>query len=89
MQLTQAELAVQAGVGKRTVERLENGKSAQMSTLVRVFRVLNLLPNLDAMIPEQGISPLDLVKLKGKTRKRASRSRGTAGTAKWEWKDKT
>lgn len=72
MRLTQAALAAQAGVGKRTVERLENGESTQMSTLVRIFRVLELLPNLDSMIPEPGIRPMDLLKLKGKTRTRAS-----------------
>ena len=69
-QLTQAELAREAGVGKRTVERFENGESSQLITLIRIFRVLDLLPNLDAMVPEPGISPLDLIALKGKARKR-------------------
>jgi transcriptional regulator with XRE-family HTH domain len=77
-QLTQADLAKQAGVSKRTVERFEGGQSAQMSSVIRIFRVLDLLPNVDRMIPEPGIRPMELVKLKGKVRKRASspRARG-------------
>ena len=51
LSVTQAELAEQAGVSKRTVERIEAGSSAQMSSLIRVFRVLDLLPALDRMIP--------------------------------------
>jgi transcriptional regulator with XRE-family HTH domain len=76
-QLTQAQLAKQAGVGKRTVERFENGESTQMSSVIRIFRVLDLLPHLDRIIPEPGIHPMDLVKLKGKIRKRASSPRGS------------
>ena len=89
MQLTQARLAEHAGVGKRTVERLENGNSTQMSTIIRIFRVLKLLPNLDTMLPEAGIRPMELLKLKGKTRKRASSTRAPGVVAKWEWKDET
>jgi transcriptional regulator with XRE-family HTH domain len=87
-QLTQAQLAERAGVGKRTLERLENGESTQMSTVIRIFRVLELLPNLDAMIPEPGLRPMDLLKLKGKVRQRASAPRETGEPAAWEWKDK-
>ena len=42
--LTQAQLAEQAGVSKRTVERLESGSVAtQLSGFIRVCRVLELL----------------------------------------------
>jgi len=85
-QLTQAMLAEQAGVAKRTVERIEAGASAQMSSLIRVFRVLGLLPNLDRMIPEAGPRPMDLLKRKGKVRQRAS-SRGSLEEPgePWSW----
>ncbi len=58
LQLTQAELAEQAGIGKRTVERIEAGASAQMSSIIRIFRVLELLPNLDHMLPTAEPKPL-------------------------------
>lgn len=88
MNLTQAMLAERAGIGKRTVERLENGDSTQLSSVVRMLRVLDLLPAVDAMIPEARIKPLDVVKLKGRQRKRASPGRPKT-SAKWEWQDKS
>ncbi len=88
MQLTQADLAEQAGVAKRTVERIESGASAQMSSMIRIFRVLNLLSNLDRMLPEAGPRPMDLLKRKGKVRRRASKARGAKQSDKpWSWDD--
>jgi transcriptional regulator with XRE-family HTH domain len=37
-QVTQADLAEQAGVSKRTVERVEAGASVQFSTVIRILR---------------------------------------------------
>ena len=53
MQLTQAEVAEQAGVAKRTLERLEAGHSAQMSSLIRVLRVLGALEELDRLAADK------------------------------------
>ena len=87
-QLSQAKLAEQAGVSKRTIERIEAGASAQSVSLVRILRVLDRLSNLDRLIPESGPSPLDLLKRKGKIRKRASSSRQTKVADKpWSWDD--
>ncbi|NOX70565.1 MAG: helix-turn-helix domain-containing protein [Gammaproteobacteria bacterium] len=89
-QLTQAALAEQAGVAKRTVERIESGASAQMSSMIRIFRVLGLLPNFDQLIPEVGSRPMDLLKRKGKVRQRASGRRYTAKTDEaWTWDEET
>ncbi|HIE65400.1 MAG: helix-turn-helix transcriptional regulator [Nitrospira sp.] len=88
LQYTQADVAEQAGIAKRTVERLEAGFSVQMSTLIRIFRVLDLLPGLDRMIPEAGPRPMDLLKRKGKVRKRASSRRPSDRSDKpWTWGD--
>jgi len=86
--LTQAELAARAGIGKRTLERVEAGHSAQLSTLVRIFRELDLIANLDSMLPEPGIRPLDAVRLKRGIRQRAPGERGGQAEGPWEWKDK-
>lgn len=90
LELTQAELAERAGVSKRTVERVEAGESTQTSTLIRIFRILGLLDNLDSLIPASGPRPLDLLKLRGKERQRASSKKGKeqAG-ATWSWGDET
>ncbi len=87
-QLTQADLAREAGVSKRTVERIEAGASAQMSSLIRIFRVLDLVPGLDGFIPPAAPRPMDLVKGKGKPRKRASSDRKESiADDQWTWNE--
>ena len=87
-QLTQADLAAQAGVSKRTVERIEAGDSVQMSTVIRILRVLDLLQGVDRLVPEPGLRPMDLLKLKGRERKRASVPRKAKQSGKaWTWGD--
>ena len=69
-------------VGKTTTDRI----SKEMAPILEVkglsmdfggLRALDQLENLDALLPEPGLSPLQLAKLKGKTRQRASGSRGS------------
>jgi transcriptional regulator with XRE-family HTH domain len=69
--LTQAELAERAGVGTRTVRYLEAGRQTTVETLIRILRALDKLDALDGFLPEPGLSPLQLAKLKGRERKRA------------------
>ncbi|NCC05423.1 MAG: helix-turn-helix domain-containing protein [Proteobacteria bacterium] len=89
LQFTQEMLAEQAGVSKRTVERIEAGATAQMSTLIRILRALELLDRLETLVPEAVPRPMDLVKLKGKARKRASGKRQAAQEGPWQWGDET
>jgi transcriptional regulator with XRE-family HTH domain len=86
LQLTQAVLAERAGVSKRTIERIEAGAAAQTLSLVRILRVLDLLAALDQLIPETDARPMDLLKFKGKQRKRASSKRSAGKSAdRWSW----
>jgi DNA-binding XRE family transcriptional regulator len=87
--LTQATVAEQAGIAKRTLERLEAGQSSQLITLVRVLRVLDAASGLDSLIPEPGPRPMDLLKREGKVRQRASGQRAAKATGKpWSWDEK-
>lgn len=89
-QLTQAALAEQAGVSKRTVERVEAGASVQLTTVIRILRVLELLQGIDNMISEPPTRPMDLLKHKGKVRQRATSIHGKAkNPAKWSWGDES
>ena len=85
--LTQANLAIEAGVSKRTIERLEAGESAQLYNLIRVLRALSLAENIDALVPEPLPSPMQQFKLRGKSRKRASGTRIRKSTGEWTWDD--
>jgi len=87
LQLTQEMLAEQAGVSKRTVERVEAGATMQLSTMIRILRVLELLDRLETLVPESGPRPMDLLRLKGKARKRASGKRKPTDEKPWTWGD--
>ena len=86
--LTQAALAEQAGISKRTVERMEAGGPTQLVNLVRVCRALDLLERFEALIPEPLISPVAQLKLQGKQRQRATTKPPATLPPKWEWNDK-
>lgn len=90
--LTQAALAQEAGVSKRTVERLESGEvAARLSGLVRVCRALGLIDRLDALVPAATAGPVEQLKLAGRKRQRASQPRRSVGAKarKWTWGDET
>lgn len=81
---TQEALATEAGISKRTLERLEAGQPSQLLTLIRVLRALNMLNLLETAIPEPEIRPVDLLKL-GKGRQRASTKQQQ--NKDWVWGD--
>jgi transcriptional regulator with XRE-family HTH domain len=87
--LTQAQLAAQAGVSKRTVERLESGGVAtQLSGFIRVCRVLDVIERFNLLVLEPVPSPVEQLKLRGRKRQRASAKRKTkAPSKKWQWGD--
>lgn len=88
--LTQIGLAEQAGISKRTLERMEAGGSVQLSSFIRVCRALDLLERFDALIPEPAPSPIAQLKLRGKARQRASSAKEpTAAYGPWTWGDDT
>ena len=76
--ITQIDLANKAGVSRSVVQSLERGEDATLGSLLRLLRALDLLDQLDAFLPDPGISPLQLVRLQGKRRQRATGSRGQA-----------
>jgi len=90
LELTQAAVAEQAGIAKRTLERVEAGYSAQMTSLVRILRALDALPGLDGMLPEDRPGPMALLKRKAKVRQRAPGRRATHQPDKpWSWGDES
>ena len=70
---TQAELALASGVTPLTVANIEKGKSVSTLILISVLRELGLLENLENLVPEAKISPLQLKKIQGKKRSRVRR----------------
>jgi transcriptional regulator with XRE-family HTH domain len=88
--LTQRQLADAAGVSARTIERFEAGSPVQLDKFVRIMRALSLSDNLDQLIPENEVRPLQLIGAKTGRRQRASSRRSAANTPQsgWAWGDK-
>jgi len=78
--LSQVELAGRAGISLRTLKYLEGGRGVSMPTMIRVLRALDRLDRLNAFLAETGPSPIQLAKLKGRERQRASAPRGKRPT---------
>ena len=72
---TQARLAEEAGVSLPTVARLERGESTSMVSFLRVLRALELMRDLARLVPDVPVSPVQQLRTRDQTRKRASRRR--------------
>ena len=72
--LTQAEVASRSGLNRRTVLNAEKGK-VQLDNLVAILVSMDMTDQLNMFLPIQEISPIQLAKLKGKERQRASKSK--------------
>ena len=65
-QLTQEDVARRADVSKATVSALESGHGSSLPTLIRVLRVLGRDDWFDEIRPDEGPSPLDLLRAQRK-----------------------
>ena len=85
--MMQAELATEAGIGLRTIQRLEQGAAAtHLSGFLRVRRVLGLIEQLEILIPERTVSPIAQLKLRKQRRQRASRASAKLDQrSNWTW----
>jgi transcriptional regulator with XRE-family HTH domain len=85
--LSQKQLAHEAGVSKATVERLEAGDPVKSNGLIRVLRALGRLDALDRLLPEPLPSPVERLELQGRRRQRAGRKAKEQDTGPWRWGD--
>ena len=86
LNLTQAALAEQSGVAKRTIERLESGEAAtQLSGFLRVCRTLGLLERFELLLPQPAPSPMAQLKQQGRKRQRAAGRKAAPMAKKWTW----
>ena len=71
--LTQKALAKKAGVSLKAVTNGEKGKST-LESMIAILIALEITEQLNFFLPKQEISPVQLIELKGKERKRATSS---------------
>ncbi len=85
--ITQQTLAKEAGVSLRTIGRLEKGEGVSMDTFIRVLIALGIQQNLESLLPDPAIRPIDRIKIKGGERKRASSVSSASKSTGWIWGD--
>lgn len=83
--ITQEQLADEAGVSMRTIGRLEKGKGVSMDTFIRVMIALRIQHNLEALLPDPTVRPIERVGLDSGERKRARPSKHVNKFPTWSW----
>lgn len=66
------DVAERAGVGLRTLGRLEKGEGGSLTSFLKVLRALGRLQAVDSFLPTPTVSPLALDRMGGRRRRRAS-----------------
>ena len=69
--LTQVEISEISGLERRAIINAEKGK-VTLENLIAYLDALNMRDQIDLFLPPQPISPIQLHKLQGKERKKAS-----------------
>lgn len=85
--VTQADLAEKAGIGVRTLRRLESGDPSTLDTFLRVATALDLEEAILSALPQGDIRPIERVSKKGSERRRASPASAHPGKSTWTWDD--
>jgi transcriptional regulator with XRE-family HTH domain len=81
LDLTQEEVGLSAGISRYTIKNLEQGRGS-IQDLMALLIALESTDQLDNLMPQQQISPIELLKLRGRMRKRASGSHNKTESTK-------
>ena len=87
--ISQAELAGQAGVSRSTMTRIARGESISLDSFIRVIKALGLVEHLANLLPDPDVRPLELLEHEGRHRRRASRPSSSRSNENepWSWDD--
>jgi transcriptional regulator with XRE-family HTH domain len=85
--ITQQQLADEAGVSLRTVRRLAKGEGVSLDTFIRVLSALRIQTNLKLLLPDPSVSPVERVRTQRSERLRARPDAGATAASGWTWAD--
>ena len=78
----QKEIACELGISEGTYRKAVKGK-ARLEVIIGIMRILEQLENLENLLPDRPFSPIEMLKLQGKKRQRATSKRsGNSRTLK-------
>ena len=83
--ITQHELSKRTGLSRRVISDIENGANGTLNSFIRILRALEKLEILNNFIEEAPVSPIQIAKLRGKARQRASGTKFKNKTEDSEW----
>lgn len=84
--LTQSQLGELSGSSRNTIRRLEAGEAVALGTYIRVVEALGQDTDLDTMLPDPSVRPVDRVRLQGQERQRARPKEAEPQKAsEWAW----
>ena len=83
--VTQRMLAREAGIGLRTLRRLEAGEPTSLDTFLRVVIALDLGDGLLTAVPSHDIRPIQRVENRGQERRRARPQAASQQSEPWTW----
>ena len=83
LNITQVELAEKCGISPSTETRIENGEDSKMSNYIKILSGLNMLSNLDILIPEVQLDYKALYEQKTARKRAKSSDKKTASN--WTW----
>ena len=79
--ITQNSVAYISGVSRNSVQSLESGRGVRLLAFVRTFITRDAVKELDAFVPDRGLSQIQEAKMSGRIRQRSSGKLGQ----KTEW----
>lgn len=85
--MTQAELAEKAGISLRTIRRMEKGEGVSLDTFIRVLIALGIQQNLEGLLPDPSVRPIERINRGGRERQRASSHTPETEKKPWSWGD--
>ena len=85
--VTQQQLADQAGVSLRTIGRMEKGQGVSLDTFIRVLIALGIQHSLAGLLPDPAVRPMERIGRRHGERKRAHPGSGAPKAAAWTWGD--
>ena len=87
--VTQDKLAREAGIAIRTIRRLEKGQGVSLDTFIRILIALGLQNNLQVLLPDPTVRPIERVNIGGAERKRARPRKSAVEKSTWAWGDES
>ncbi len=85
--ITQSELAKEAGVSRSTITRLaQEGKGISLDSFIRILKALRISHKLEVLIPVSPISPLEELKRANQPSRQRARTKKQE-QKEWTWGD--